>query len=494
MAIYIGSTKYSNATLLEPGIYQTKTINPSTTQQTISPDSGYDAMSQITVNAVTSSIDANITAGNIKDGVTILGVTGTYDPSATLTTLNVTPSTTQQTITPTGNIDGWDEVVVAAVTSSIDANITAANIKLGVTILGVTGTYSGGGGPINPPPTLSVNYLYFQAEEAGSTIAFNAYTNGSFHPAFEYSTDGTTWNTWTYTDTSSYVCMFPTITLQNAGDYIFLRGNNSKLSGGTGTNAQNISYFMMTGKIRSGGSIMTLLDATDTLRTFANKNHIFHGLFYGCGSLTTPPSLPATTLSQYCYYRMFYGCGSLRTAPALPALTCASTCYGYMFAYCSSLITPPALPATTLASNCYSNMFSYCTSLSIMPTLACTTLTNSCYTQMFQYCMSLTTVLELPATSTTTASCYSNMFLHCHNLRTVTNIKLSPTTSNVMSGMFNYCINLTYIKVSSTSWNTTYTSNWVAGVPTSGTFHKPSGTTIASGTAGTPSGWTVIDD
>lgn len=64
--------------------------------------------------------------------------------SANLETLNVTPTTSQQTIVPS-QIDGWDEVVVAAVDYTIDANIIAENIKSGVTILGVTGNYSGGG-------------------------------------------------------------------------------------------------------------------------------------------------------------------------------------------------------------------------------------------------------------------------------------------------------------------------------------------------------------
>lgn len=55
------------------------TINPTTSQQTITAPTGTDGYSPITVNAVTSSIDANITAGNIKNGVSILGVTGNYD-------------------------------------------------------------------------------------------------------------------------------------------------------------------------------------------------------------------------------------------------------------------------------------------------------------------------------------------------------------------------------------------------------------------------------
>ena len=54
-----------------------KTVSPTTSQQTVTADSGYDGLSQVTVNAVTSAIDSNIAAGNIKSGVSILGVTGT---------------------------------------------------------------------------------------------------------------------------------------------------------------------------------------------------------------------------------------------------------------------------------------------------------------------------------------------------------------------------------------------------------------------------------
>lgn len=57
---------------------QSKTATPSISQQTIIPDNGYDGLSQVTIGAVTSSIDSNIQAGNIKQGVTILGVAGSY--------------------------------------------------------------------------------------------------------------------------------------------------------------------------------------------------------------------------------------------------------------------------------------------------------------------------------------------------------------------------------------------------------------------------------
>ena len=54
--------------------------------------------------------------------------------------LNVTPTTNQQILTPTGQYNTYSKVTVSAVTSSIDANIIPENIKEGVTILGVTGT------------------------------------------------------------------------------------------------------------------------------------------------------------------------------------------------------------------------------------------------------------------------------------------------------------------------------------------------------------------
>lgn len=66
--------------------------------------------------------------------------------SPVISSLNVTPTTSAQTITAPQGTDGYSPVNVSAVTSSIDANIQAGNIKDGVTILGVTGNYQGGGG------------------------------------------------------------------------------------------------------------------------------------------------------------------------------------------------------------------------------------------------------------------------------------------------------------------------------------------------------------
>ncbi|MCQ3907295.1 MAG: hypothetical protein MJ219_00600 [Mycoplasmoidaceae bacterium] len=42
-------------------------------------------------------------------------------------------------------------------------------------------------------------------------------------------------------------------------------------------------------------------------------------MFEGCISLTTAPTLSATTLAEHCCDGMFYDCSSLTTAPELQA-------------------------------------------------------------------------------------------------------------------------------------------------------------------------------
>lgn len=54
---------------------QEKTVTPTTEQQIITPDEGYQGLSNVTVEAIQ---DDNLIAENIKDGVEILGVTGNF--------------------------------------------------------------------------------------------------------------------------------------------------------------------------------------------------------------------------------------------------------------------------------------------------------------------------------------------------------------------------------------------------------------------------------
>jgi hypothetical protein len=123
MGVYLGSTQVDMQGGFVTGgasgtSLQSKTVSPSENAQTIRADYGYDGLSQVTVNAVSRTY--------VGSGVTKKSA-ATY-----------TPSTSNQTIAASQYLSG-------AQTIKGDANLVAGNIKSGVSIFGVTGTYAGGG-------------------------------------------------------------------------------------------------------------------------------------------------------------------------------------------------------------------------------------------------------------------------------------------------------------------------------------------------------------
>ena len=91
--------------------------------------------------AIRDAINAN--GGNVSDTTPYADYASKISGVTKIEAKEITPTTSEQTITASGDVDGFNPLTVAAVTSAIDANILPENIKSGVTILGVEGTYTG---------------------------------------------------------------------------------------------------------------------------------------------------------------------------------------------------------------------------------------------------------------------------------------------------------------------------------------------------------------
>mgnify|MGYP001623612737 FL=1 len=138
--ILTGKTAYVNGEKITGTIANNGdlVVTPSTDEQ----DNSAGYYTSIQVRPVTSAIDTNIKTENIKSNVSILGVTGSVI-ELNGHEVQVTPSTKQKIITPEENYNALTKVTVDAVTNTIDSNIQAGNIKKDVNILGVIGTYEG---------------------------------------------------------------------------------------------------------------------------------------------------------------------------------------------------------------------------------------------------------------------------------------------------------------------------------------------------------------
>lgn len=99
------------------GTYQQKTVHPSTSQQSVQPDQGYDALSAVVVEAMdlesktaqVSQTSQTITPSSGKDGLSRVEI-----PAALLQTKNVTLGSSAQQITADSGFYGLEQVNVPA--------------------------------------------------------------------------------------------------------------------------------------------------------------------------------------------------------------------------------------------------------------------------------------------------------------------------------------------------------------------------------------------
>jgi len=203
------------------------------------------------------------------------------------------------------------------------------------------------------------DYLCFTAEEAASTLKFIKQWSQASLREFEISYDWTNWSAYTIWDT---------ITLSNVWGKVYWR-NSSETDTRLSTESSSYYYFQMTWTIWASWDIWFLLckNSTNTITSYS-----FNNLFQNCSSLTSAPSLPATTINTFCYRRMFRNCTNLISLPKLPATALKQSCYYSMFQNCSNIKlsstqtwdyqTPYRIPTEwtwTTATNWNTAMFSW---------------------------------------------------------------------------------------------------------------------------------------
>lgn len=310
----------------------------------------------------TQRVKQETTLNNLRGVTQRVYVVGGGGSTPVIDELNVTPSTSAQTITAPEGVDGYSPVNVSAVDNTIDANIVAGNIKKDVQILGVTGSYEGqtptgtmyiiSNGTYNVADKAIANVQVPSAARASVGLMVN---NGRFYYSAPIDLTGI--------QSISSGIRFNKEASGNS-DFIYSTGeaftNSESL-----TTISEVYAFTYTFNGCTGITSVSLPNLTTV-----NGLQVFYFTFDGCTGITSVDLHSLSSVSgTECCRGMFNGCTGL-TSVDLSSLTTISGNYGcaYMFSYSNlTSIYLPKISDTDYVSrvNTMSSAFFNCTNLTV---------------------------------------------------------------------------------------------------------------------------------
>ena len=292
------------------------------------------------------------------------------------------------------------------------------------------------------PDTL--DYLYFEAVVANTKVQMTKYGSPSTTPQLEYSTDKATW--------TPFVAGTDVVTLANVGDKVWFRnqGTQTALASSGG---DCWVFGTASGYVDAGGWVTSLLDKTNYKTMTTLGDFALTGLFRGTLTLNDASNLvfSATTLGNRAYASMFRGNYNLLRGPKYwqpPLKTTSTNCCAWMFENCGQMQSGP-------------QHF-------VQPHQVAAAYTGSMYQNFYKSCSSFKLPVRIHGGMVDGAYAFGYMF----------------QSSGVND-----------VTVEWTSWGSAVGhQDWMAGVGSTGTFHKKSSLTLYRGTSYIPNGWTVLND
>jgi len=220
-------------------------------------------------------------------------------------------------------------------------------------------------------------YFTIEAIEDNTKVYFLAHMDNNGDGVIlqvEISTDLETWTK----KSSSYDSPGALLTTLNAGQKLFIRGNNSTYGCEDDEDDPNGSSIYCDKDFYAYGNMMSLIDGDNAIKGIhANTpgEYMFSCFFKDtnvCSHPTKNLVLPLKSLPDNAYNRMFYHCTKLKRAPNILATTQGILSMYNMFSNCTSLEVAPRKLYINSVRNPYgispiSGTFYNCTSLKKSP-------------------------------------------------------------------------------------------------------------------------------